>query len=86
MGCDNHRLVSMHSNVCRLFILLKGCISQYTRLLYWRDASHNTVDYCIGGMHPQYTRLLYWRDASHNTLDYCIGGMQASHTRPVALT
>ena len=43
-------------------IVLEGCISQYTRLLYWRDASHNT-------------RLLYWRDASHNTLDYCIGGM-----------
>ena len=20
-------------------------------LLYWRDASHNTLDYCIGGMH-----------------------------------
>ena len=34
------------------------------RLLYWRDASHNTLDY-----------LLYWRAASHNTLDYCIGGM-----------
>ena len=23
----------------------------HTRLMYWRDASHNTVDYCIGGMH-----------------------------------
>ena len=33
-----------------LFVL-EGCISQYTRLLYWRDASHNTLDYCTGGMH-----------------------------------
>ena len=32
--------------------ILEGCISQYARLLYWRDASHNTLDYCIGGMHP----------------------------------
>ena len=23
----------------------------YTRLLYWRDASYNTLDYCIRGMH-----------------------------------
>ena len=22
-----------------------------SRLLYWRDASLNTLDYCIGGMH-----------------------------------
>ena len=63
-------------------------MSQYTRLLYWRDGSHNTLDYCIGGMDvtihyatvlegciSQYTRLLYWRDACHNTLDYCIGEM-----------
>ena len=49
-------------------IVLEGCISQYTRLLYWRDASHNTLDYCTGGMHLTYTRLLYWRDASFNTL------------------
>ena len=65
-----------------LTIVLEGCISQYTRLLYWRDAYTRL---CIGGMHTldfvlegcisQYTRLLYWRDASHNTLDYCIGGM-----------
>ena len=34
--------------------VLEGCISQYTRLLYWRGAS-------------QYTRLLYWRDASQYT-------------------
>ena len=27
-------------------IVLEGCISQYTRLLYWRDASHNALDYC----------------------------------------
>ena len=69
-------------------IVLEGCISQYTRLLYWRNASHNTLDYCIGGIYltihysivlegciSQYTGLLYWRDASHNTLDYCIEGM-----------
>ena len=43
-------------------IVLEGCISQYIRVLYWRDACH-------------YTRLFYWRNASHNTLDYCIGGM-----------
>ena len=24
---------------------------QYSQLLYWRDASHNTLDYCIGGMY-----------------------------------
>ena len=58
--------------------VLKGCIS---RLLYWRDASLNTLDYCIGGMHlsihnttvlegciSQYITLLYWKDASHHTL------------------
>ena len=56
-------------------IILKRCITlDYTRLLYWRDASHNTLDYCIGGCISQ-TRLLYWTNASHNTLDYCIGGM-----------
>ena len=32
-------------------IVLEGCISQYIRLLYWRDASHNTLGYCIEGMH-----------------------------------
>ena len=26
-------------------------IRDVSRLLYWRDASHNTLDYCIGGMH-----------------------------------
>ena len=31
-------------------IVLEGCISQSTRLLYWKDASHTTLDYCIGGM------------------------------------
>ena len=39
------------------YIVLEGCISQYIRLLYWRDASLNTLDYCIGGMHLQYIRL-----------------------------
>ena len=32
-------------------VVLQGWISQYIRLLYWRDGSHNTLDYCIGGMH-----------------------------------
>ena len=32
-------------------IVLEGCIFQYNRLLYWRDASLNTVDCCIGEMH-----------------------------------
>ena len=36
---------------CHWCIVLEGCISQYIRLLYWRDASLNTLDYCIGGMH-----------------------------------
>ena len=31
--------------------IVYGCILQYTRLLNWRDASYNTLDYCIGGMH-----------------------------------
>ena len=26
-------------------------VSQYTKLLYWRDASLHTLDYCVGGMH-----------------------------------
>ena len=40
-----------------------GGISQYTRLLYWRDAPHNTLAYCIGEMNL--------------TIQYncCIGGM-----------
>ena len=33
-------------------IVLQGCISQYIRLLYWRDASLNTLDCCIRAMHP----------------------------------
>ena len=39
--------------------------------MYWRDASHNTQDNCIGGMHLtiHYIRLMYWKDASLNTLD-----------------
>ena len=57
----------------------------------WRDASLNTFDCCIEGMHlsihltvilegciSQYSWLLYWRDASVNTCDCCIGGMQLS--------
>ena len=34
-----------------LLMRIEGCISRYIRLLCWRDASHNTLDYCIGGMH-----------------------------------
>ena len=38
-----------------LEIVLEICISQYTcyciRLLYCKDASLSTLDYCIGGMH-----------------------------------
>ena len=44
---------SISSAACELCMMyvLQGCVSQYTRLLYWRDASHDTLDYCIGGMH-----------------------------------
>ena len=38
-------------NYLNATIVLEGCILQYSRLLYWRDASLNTLDYCIGGMH-----------------------------------
>ena len=31
-------------------LTVKGNVS-LLRLLYWRDASHNTLDYCIRGMH-----------------------------------
>ena len=30
-------------------IVLEGCISQYIRLLYWRDASLNTLDFVLEG-------------------------------------
>ena len=53
-------------------IVLEGCISQYIGVLYWRDASPNTLDYCIRETHTsihkttvlkgcisQYIRLLY---------------------------
>ena len=33
-------------------IVLERYISQYIRLLCWRDASLNTLGYCIGEMHP----------------------------------
>ena len=48
--------------------------------MYWRDASSNTLHYCIGVMHLhcQYTTLLYWKDAYLNTPCYCIGGMHLS--------
>ena len=31
--------------------VLEGCISHVFGLLYRLDASHNTLEYCIGGMH-----------------------------------
>ena len=37
----------MKVKTCRHAYVLKGCMSQYTRLLYWRDASHNTLHVCI---------------------------------------
>ena len=53
-GCISQCIRSILLEGCMvstLSIVLEGCISQYIRLLYWRDASHNTLDYCIGGMH-----------------------------------
>ena len=60
-------------------------------IMYWRDASLNTLDCCIEGMHlsiqlvivlegsiSQYNMIMYWRDASLNTLDCCIEGMPLS--------
>ena len=32
-------------------IILEGCISQYIRLLYWEDASLNTLDFCTERIH-----------------------------------
>ena len=40
----------MHLSI-HYIAVLEGCISQYIRLLYWGDASLNTLDCCIGGMH-----------------------------------
>ena len=63
-----------------MFITVK--IDQYTKLLYWRDASLNTLgdSDCIGRMHlsidytvvlegciSQYIRLLYYRAVSLDT-------------------
>ena len=39
------------SSVQRNWIKLVVVFTFYNTLLYWRDASHNTLDYCIGGMH-----------------------------------
>ena len=80
--CVGGMHLSIHYN-----IVLEGCTSQYITILYWRDASLNTLQYCIGGMHLS---IHYWRDASLNTLDFvleecipqlldfCIGGMHLS--------
>ena len=45
-GRTNNTLGGTFSYILPLFSTL-----QYIRLLYWRDASDNTLDYCIGGMH-----------------------------------
>ena len=34
-----------------LKVVVAAMIKYISRLLYWRDASLNTFDYCIGGMH-----------------------------------
>ena len=49
-GLYYHGVISAYITI-HLTIVLEGCISQYTRLLYWRAASYNTLDYCIGGLH-----------------------------------
>ena len=37
--------------VCHQYAVSFFAASHNIRLLYWRDASHNTLDYCIGRMH-----------------------------------
>ena len=49
--CGNLFFLCEVSEVHVVKFVLEECNSQYIRLLYWRDASHNTLDYCIGGMH-----------------------------------
>ena len=48
-------------------IVLQRCILQYIRLLYWKDASLNTLVLYWKDA-SQYVRLFCWKDASLNTL------------------
>ena len=48
--------------MCNVMIWIAYVMEGCMWLLYWKDASHNTLDYYIEGMHL-------------NTLDYCIGGI-----------
>ena len=73
-GALQYCIGGMHLSI-HYSVVLEGCISQYITVLYWRDASFNTLQYCTGGMHLS---ILYWRDASFNTLQCCIGGMHLS--------
>ena len=62
----------MNGALVGYFVVLETCIS---RLLYWKDASHSTLNqlsYCIAEMHLTVhliIKLLYWRDASHSTFN-----------------
>ena len=53
---DTYTMVLVVLEGCICQYILDYCIgeyiSQYIRLLCWRDASLNTLGYCIGGMHP----------------------------------
>ena len=46
-----YRIGGMHLLI-HWTIVLQRCIPQYIRLLYYRDASLNTLDFCITEMHP----------------------------------
>ena len=52
--------------------------SQYIRVLYWRDASFNTLGFVLERCISQYIGVLYWRDASFFILDGCIGEIHLS--------
>ena len=73
-----------------------GSRCQYIRVLYWRDASLNTSEFCIGGMHLSIyqnfvlegcisqhikVRVLYWRDASLNTSKFVLEGCISQYIR-----
>ena len=44
-------------------------------ILNWRDASPNTVEFCIGEMHLSIHSTVQFCIAFFNKLDYYIGGM-----------